>query len=434
MEKQSIQDLGEMEIEEFPDDFQCCVCLDLMYKPVVLACGHISCFWCVFKAMDTYQESHCPICRNPYNHFPRICRLMHFLLLKLYPSAYERRERQVAEEENKYGYRSPQFQDDLLDSPFNKVLDVRDTSSPLVRVVSVDPNSTSGYNSLVQDSSEINSPCEVNATASLMTQISETTNEVNCTIKQDDRNGICKQVSVTDLQCAVCMQLLFRPIVLNCGDVYCEACINKPRDSVFRCPLCQSPHPNGFPNVCLVLDHFLEEHFAEEYSARRESLSKSQNASTSGSSMQTQEQAAQKQGLPGSPYYGPRLDLHHGVGCDYCGVCPIVGVRYKCKDCVEKIGFDLCEDCYLSSSKLPGRFNQQHTQEHRFESIPASYLQVSLMAHEDVVSGEYIRVFRDHSGNVFTMPNLSNNASDDDLENEPSANSSSDDQDNHPAT
>ncbi|CAK9151511.1 unnamed protein product [Ilex paraguariensis] len=72
--------------EEFPDEFQCCVCLDLLYKPVVLGkralqklqigrcfftkfsslislfagCGHLSCFWCVFKAMDSWQESHCP--------------------------------------------------------------------------------------------------------------------------------------------------------------------------------------------------------------------------------------------------------------------------------------------------------------------------------------------------------------------------------------
>lgn len=52
-------------------------------------------------------------------------------------------------------------------------------------------------------------------------------------------------------------------------------------------------------------------------------------------------------------------------------MCPIVGERFKCKDCTEKIGFDLCEGCYKSSSKLPGRFNQQHTPEHQFELIQA---------------------------------------------------------------
>ncbi|KAF3613337.1 hypothetical protein FXO37_36425 [Capsicum annuum] len=64
---------------------------------------------------------------------------------------------------------------------------------------------------------------------------------------------------------------------------------------------------------------------------------------------------------------GPQV--HIRVGCDHCGMCPIVGERYKCKDCKEKIGFDLCEGCYKSSSKLPGRFNQQHTPEHQFESV-----------------------------------------------------------------
>ncbi|KAM0891943.1 hypothetical protein ACQ4PT_026103 [Festuca glaucescens] len=60
-------------------------------------------------------------------------------------------------------------------------------------------------------------------------------------------------------------------------------------------------------------------------------------------------------------------NVHIGVGCDSCGVCPIMGMRYKCKDCTERIGFDLCGECYNSRSKLPGRFNQQHTSDHRME-------------------------------------------------------------------
>lgn len=46
---------------------------------------------------------------------------------------------------------------------------------------------------------------------------------------------------------------------------------------------------------------------------------------------------------------------------------PIIGERYKCLDCKEEIGFDLCEKCYARSSHLPGRFNQQHKPDHRFE-------------------------------------------------------------------
>lgn len=46
---------------------------------------------------------------------------------------------------------------------------------------------------------------------------------------------------------------------------------------------------------------------------------------------------------------------------------PIIGDRYRCQDCKDKMGFDLCGDCYNTSSKLPGRFNQHHTPEHNMK-------------------------------------------------------------------
>lgn len=51
---------------------------------------------------------------------------------------------------------------------------------------------------------------------------------------------------------------------------------------------------------------------------------------------------------------------------------PIFGDGYRCKDCKEASGFDLCRDCYITRSKLPGRFNQQHTPEHRLELVESS--------------------------------------------------------------
>lgn len=48
---------------------------------------------------------------------------------------------------------------------------------------------------------------------------------------------------------------------------------------------------------------------------------------------------------------------------------PIIGDRYQCKNCTEKIGFDLCGDCFRTRPKLPGRFNQRHTPEHKLELI-----------------------------------------------------------------
>ncbi|KAF5186728.1 hypothetical protein FRX31_023686 [Thalictrum thalictroides] len=51
---------------------------------------------------------------------------------------------------------------------------------------------------------------------------------------------------------------------------------------------------------------------------------------------------------------------------------PIVGKRYKCKDCYDKSyenGFDLCEKCYNTPSKHTDRVNQHHRKGHTFELI-----------------------------------------------------------------
>lgn len=58
---------------------------------------------------------------------------------------------------------------------------------------------------------------------------------------------------------------------------------------------------------------------------------------------------------------------------------PIIGNRYRCKDCVEAIGFDLCGDCYNTRSKLPGRFNQQHTPEHSFEVVGSNSIRSMIL-------------------------------------------------------
>ncbi|RWW80597.1 hypothetical protein BHE74_00011050 [Ensete ventricosum] len=64
-------------------------------------------------------------------------------------------------------------------------------------------------------------------------------------------------------------------------------------------------------------------------------------------------------------------------------IYPIIGKRYKCKDCKEAIGFDLCEACYNSTSKLPGRFNQQHTPDHTFELDESQMLRNILMQRDN---------------------------------------------------
>ena len=57
------------------------------------------------------------------------------------------------------------------------------------------------------------------------------------------------------------------------------------------------------------------------------------------------------------------------VGCDGCGLHPIQGQRFRCLDCPEEIGFDLCGGCHAHSRNgrrpVRGRFNQAHQASHR---------------------------------------------------------------------
>ena len=61
--------------------------------------------------------------------------------------------------------------------------------------------------------------------------------------------------------------------------------------------------------------------------------------------------------------------VHFGVGCDGCGVFPIRGTAYRCLDCPDAMGFDLCGACKASPrlAAAAGRFDQAHRPDHRVE-------------------------------------------------------------------
>lgn len=65
-------------------------------------------------------------------------------------------------------------------------------------------------------------------------------------------------------------------------------------------------------------------------------------------------------------YFG----THDGITCDGCGVSPVVGYRYKCKDCPNH---DICENCYdgWAQGKMTNGLGKQvissKVDDHRFE-------------------------------------------------------------------
>ncbi|GAU21805.1 hypothetical protein TSUD_176500, partial [Trifolium subterraneum] len=132
-----------------------------------------------------------------------------------------------------------------------------------------------------------------------------------------DNLEIQHKLSVADVMCTMCKQLLFHPVVLNCGHVYCETCVYKLADEMLRCQVCQSPHPRGFPKVCLEFDHFLEEQFPEEYARRRDAI----ELKDIKVKLETPPSSSSDNGKKGHSEWSsdPDSKVHVGVGCDFCG-------------------------------------------------------------------------------------------------------------------
>ncbi|KAK7389421.1 hypothetical protein VNO78_24452 [Psophocarpus tetragonolobus] len=369
MESDAFKDANQQ--QEIFEPFDCCVCLDLLYKPIVLSCGHISCFWCVHRSMSGLCESHCPICRHPYYHFPTICQMLHFLLLKIYPDAYKRREKQTLEEEEKMGDFSPQF--DAYTGGSQVVFDQLGRS--LGHAIKSPVSNSCNLESFKYMEKSGSATLKGNEGMTVYSEHTSSRTPEVIGIPDDgkklhqNKHNRKQKILIADVTCSMCKQLLFHPVVLNCGHVYCETCIINISEVMLKCQVCQSAHPGGLPKVCLALDNFLEEQFPEEYAQRRNAIQLNQikvkpEAETTSCSLRNGE--GEKKTWPSDP----RCKVHYGVGCDFCGMYPITGNRYKCLDCKEKIGFDLCGDCYKTRSKLQGRFNQQHTPEHRFGLVP----------------------------------------------------------------
>ncbi|XP_073023599.1 E3 ubiquitin-protein ligase PRT1 isoform X1 [Primulina eburnea] len=365
--------------------FICCVCRDVLYKPVVLACGHISCFWCIHKSMSGLHKSRCPICRNRYYHFPSICQTLHLMLLKMYPVASERRGNQILEDEKLMGYFSPQLV--VPTDKLQPVIQSPDSLQPCISRADLSPNPCSIGKEEIPGRMEQVGPDPVRLETGMPNLQSHkedtlTTNVISVSdinMNPGNSNLITrKPVSADEVLCGSCKRVLFRPAVLNCGHVFCKCCIFPRTNEILMCEVCQNPHPGDIPKVCLEFDHFLEEQFPKEYGLRKGLQMKQEQFPRETPSACSSEADEKKIHFPLSSGEDPLMlwdassKLHIGVGCDACGMYPIIGDRYKCKDCVEEIGYDLCKACYSTSSKLQGRFNQQHTSDHKFEILKSS--------------------------------------------------------------
>lgn len=169
-----------------------------------------------------------------------------------------------------------------------------------------------------------------------------------------------------------------------------------------RCPACLLP-VMGVSQPCIKLDELLVQLYPKQQAARRaETQQLLASCPTPSQSIQNGSEPVAGDGcaviISSAPRAGPRtaasseiqellrhpqpitqlwpklrkhLSEHadtsytwHMVGCDDCGVYPIVGRRYRCLHCREDIGYDLCGACYDRGLAGRGRFNQKHTPDH----------------------------------------------------------------------
>ncbi|KAK2441718.1 hypothetical protein P8452_20442 [Trifolium repens] len=77
------------------DDFDCTLCLKLLYEPVTTPCGHSFCRSCLFQSMD--RGNRCPLCRTVLLISPRTCSIsvtLKSIIQKNFPEEYAERKQE----------------------------------------------------------------------------------------------------------------------------------------------------------------------------------------------------------------------------------------------------------------------------------------------------------------------------------------------------
>lgn len=75
------------------DDFDCTLCLKLLYEPITTPCGHTFCRSCLFQSMD--RGNRCPLCRTVLFISPRTCTIsvtLNSIIERNFPQEYAERK------------------------------------------------------------------------------------------------------------------------------------------------------------------------------------------------------------------------------------------------------------------------------------------------------------------------------------------------------
>lgn len=74
-----------------------------------------------------------------------------------------------------------------------------------------------------------------------------------------------------DLDCTLCLKLLYKPITTPCGHSFCRACLLQAMDHRNKCPICRTVlfvSPKTYP-VSVTLNDLIQHNFPEEHKERK---------------------------------------------------------------------------------------------------------------------------------------------------------------------
>ncbi|EPT28411.1 zinc finger, ZZ type protein [Toxoplasma gondii TgCatPRC2] len=362
------EDVRKLTGEAPEQEFMCSVCLELLWKPVVLECGHVFCFWCGYQCMNVYDVSRCPLCKNAFDKFPRVCRPLNLFLLQHFPRTTALRDREMAEFEFNRRRQSPCHLR-IFDLSSGASTDVVNRCSPnlleALRAKAPDIAEMMLYWSNVARNSNswgrgegTDADCDK---AEADNEAKDDTDNFSVDAEMDDLDEGDTTVRPVDIAAIVTGH------VRNRGDEPIQAMESETEEMAEE--ELSSSRSSGIPAPPLepesdgmAADQALPDGSPEE----QPTLARDSDSEDGGDT------------LSHHPLFNENLlnmedFVHYGVSCDGCGKMPIVGRRHTCVDCGKAAcDFDLCGACQDAGYNKPGRFNQNHSADHEVRLVEHS--------------------------------------------------------------
>ena len=385
------------------DEFSCAICLEMLHKPAINHCGHCFCFWCFHHAMGGLGASQCPLCRAPFKHFAAVCAPLHAYLQLTFPEvAAERDAATKVQEKTEWNAESPDLPPpDSSASPLAGFLcvgcgqvaappailtcghvvcartGVGWSGCPVDGCVGTAPGGSLAVCGLVAsilraeyDGYEealargCRAPAAVPSGATAVPSASET--GTASTVAADPAGGAGEEVvAVGDAA------LLGAEVELHSLSSAAGSQLNGRRGMV-----------EGFDATT--------QRYVVMLPRADEGAAPPRRVNARGANLRVVRAAR--------PY------IHFGRGCDGCGAYPIEGRCYRCAECAEAIGYDVCGECYdrgVHARAAPsGRFNQAHLPTHRMEEVEQvdTVLHMLQRAHPHMSIDELMAFVSAHTG------------------------------------